>query len=395
MKNQGGNVISKEHSKHTALVRPAFGTFNRNEWAIVGAPCTNIKLLAGQVISALQSNYKCAYVDTTHNDHVVQLPGKLASGAVFEYTDEINYRQLNYSTDFNSFKLRETFAAADLVMANGNHHQCKAQVVIISENKTASLQKRIDQLTNVQLLLLADGTEDVFDFIKDAIPNWQQLPLYQVSDIENIVTFFKTQMQKAKPVLNGLVLAGGKSQRMGFDKGEVNWHGKAQRYHMADMLKAFCSDVYISCRTDQQQEIDASYTSLPDTFTGLGPYGAILSAFREKPDSAWLVIASDLPLMDKPALQYLTDNRDPSSVATAYNSPQNEFPEPLITIWEPKSYPVLLSFLAQGYSCPRKVLINSDVTLLNAQNPDVLTNVNTPDELERIKRVLHQKIAAE
>jgi molybdopterin-guanine dinucleotide biosynthesis protein A len=99
--------------------------------------------------------------------------------------------------------------------------------------------------------------------------------------------------------------------------------------------------------------------------------------------------------MDEPALQYLTDNRNPSSVATAYNSPQNEFPEPLITIWEPKSYPVLLSFLSQGYSCPRKVLINSDVTLLNAQNPDVLTNVNTPDELERIKKVLHQKIAAE
>jgi molybdopterin-guanine dinucleotide biosynthesis protein A len=67
----------------------------------------------------------------------------------------------------------------------------------------------------------------------------------------------------------------------------------------------------------------------------------------------------------------------------------------LITIWEPKSYPLLLSFLAQGYSCPRKVLINSDVTLVNALNPDALTNVNTPDEFERIKRVLHQKIATE
>lgn len=388
-------MILKEHKKHTALDRPAFGTFNRNEWAIVGAPCTNIKLLAGQVISNLSGIYKCAYVDTTHSDHVVQLPGKLTSGAVLDYTDEINYRQLNYSTDFNSFQLRETFAPADLVIANGNHHQCKAQVVIISENKRASLQKRIDQLTNVQLLLLTEGAADVFDFIKDAIPNWQQLPLYRVDDVDNIVAFFRAQMEKAKPVLNGLVLAGGKSERMGFDKGSVNWHGKAQRYHMADMLQMFCDDVYISCRADQQQEIDAPYQSLPDTFSGLGPYGAILSAFREKPDCAWLVIASDLPLMDRSALQYLVNNRNPSSIATAYNSPQNEFPEPLITIWEPKSYPVLLSFLAQGYSCPRKVLINSDVTLLHAQNPDVLTNVNTPDELERIKKVLHQKIIAE
>ncbi|MDP9079528.1 MAG: NTP transferase domain-containing protein [Bacteroidota bacterium] len=395
MKKQEVNVISKEHSKHTKLVRPAFGTFNRNEWAIVGAPCTVIKLLAGQLITALSAYYKCAYVDTTHNDDIMLTPGRLANGATLEYTDQINYRQVNYAGEFNSFKLRNTFAEVDLVLANGNHHQCKAQVVIISENKRASLQKRIDQLTNVQMILLTDDTNEVFDFIKETVPNWQDLPLYRIDDIENIIAFFKSQMVEAKPVINGIVLAGGKSQRMGFDKGAVNWHGKEQRYYMADLLTPFCNEVFISCRADQQQEIDSNYLSLPDTFTGLGPYGAILSAFREKPDSAWLVIACDLPLMDENALQYLVDNRNASSVATAYQSPLNEFPEPLITIWEPKSYPLLLSFLAQGYSCPRKVLINSDVTLLHSENPEALTNVNTIDELERVKITLHQKLAAE
>lgn len=388
-------MISKEHSKHAKLIRPAFGTYHRNEWAMVGAQCIVIKLLADQIINALSASYKCAYVDTTHNDDVVLMPGRLANGAVLEYTDQINHRQLNYNADFNSFKLRDTFAGVDLVIANGNHHQCKAQVVIISENKRASLQKRIDQLTNVQMLLLAENTNEVFDFIKEAIPNWEQLPLYRVGDIENIAAFFKQQMQLTKPEINGLVLAGGKSQRMGFDKGAVNWHGTEQRYYMADLLKPFCTDVFISCRADQKNEIDSNYASLADTFTDLGPYGAILSAFREKPDSAWLVIACDLPLMDESTLLYLVDNRNPSSVATAYQSPVNEFPEPLITVWEPKSYPLLLSFLAQGYSCPRKVLINSDVTLVNALNAEALTNVNTPDELERIKRILHQKIAAE
>ncbi|MDB5090167.1 MAG: Molybdopterin-guanine dinucleotide biosynthesis protein [Mucilaginibacter sp.] len=388
-------MISKEHSKHTKLIRPAFGTYHRNEWAIVGAQCIVIKLLADQVINALSANYKCAYIDTTHNDDVVLMPGRLANGAVLDYTDQINHRQLNYSAEFNSFKLRDTFAGVDLVIANGNHHQCKAQVVIISENKRASLQKRVDQLTNVQMLLLTENTNEVFDFIKEAVPNWQDLPLYRIDDTENIIAFFKTQMQQVKPEINGLVLAGGKSQRMGFDKGAVNWHGKEQRYYMADLLKSLCNNVFISCRADQKNEINSNYQSLADTFTDLGPYGAILSAFREKPDSAWLVIACDLPLMDEEALKYLVENRNASAVATAYQSPANEFPEPLITIWEPKSYPLLLSFLAQGYSCPRKVLINSDVTLLDAVNPEALTNVNTPDELERIKRVLHQKIAAE
>jgi molybdenum cofactor guanylyltransferase len=52
----------------------------------------------------------------------------------------------------------------------------------------------------------------------------------------------------------------------------------------------------------------------------------------------------------------------------------------LITIWEPRAYPVLLSFLAQGISCPRKVLINSDIELLDVPNIDALMNVNTPEE---------------
>jgi molybdenum cofactor guanylyltransferase len=190
------------------------------------------------------------------------------------------------------------------------------------------------------------------------------------------------------------VLAGGKSQRMGFDKGTVNWFGKEQRYYMADMLKPLCAEVFISCREDQGTQISADYKLLTDTFTGLGPYGAILSAFREQPDAAWLVIACDLPLLDLETIQYLIDQRDTSKIATAFNSPDNEFPEPLITVWEPKSYPILLSFLSQGYSCPRKVLINSDVNLLQAPDPNALTNVNTPDELEKIKRVIHQKIAS-
>jgi len=392
-------VISKEHNqpngshkKHTKLARPATGNFGRNEWAIVGGYCVAIKLLADQIITALSPIYECAYADTSHKDDIILLPGRLANGAVLDYTDQVNYQQFNYHTTITPFKQRQLFAGADLVLVNGNHHQAKAQVVIIDTNKKASLQKRVEQLTNVQLLLLAENTDDVFDFVKDAIPNWQEIPLYRINETDKIIAFFAAQLRTSQPVLNGLVLAGGKSTRMGFDKSAVNWFGKEQRYYMADMLKTCCDDVFISRSTDQQI-IDKTYAAITDTFTNLGPYGAILSAFREQPDSAWLVVACDLPLLDANTLQYLVDNRDSSAIATAYQSETNEFPEPLITIWEPKSYPVLLSFLAQGYSCPRKVLINTQPKLLKAPYAAALTNINTPEDLEKVKRVLHQKIA--
>ena len=394
-------MISNEHSqpaygqgKHAKLARPALGNFGRNEWAIFGAPCINIKLLADTIIGGLSATYKCAYADTSHNDEVTLSPGRIASGAVLEYTDQLNHQQFNYNTPLKPVKFRQQFADADLVLVNGNHQQAKAQVVIIYESKKASLQKRVEQLTNVQLILLDDRVDEVFDFIKEAVPYWQTLPVYRLSDTDHIINFFEAKMQQAKPLLNGLVLAGGKSVRMGFDKGSVNLFGKEQRYYMADLLKNYCNDVFISCREGQQQAVDSLYASIADTFTGLGPFGAILSAFRENPDKALLVVACDLPLLDVETIQHLITNRNVSSIATAYESGFDGLPEPLITIWEPKSYPVLLAFLAQGYSCPRKVLINSEITLLKAPDPNTLTNVNTPEDMEKIKRELHQKIAA-
>jgi molybdopterin-guanine dinucleotide biosynthesis protein A len=191
--------------------------------------------------------------------------------------------------------------------------------------------------------------------------------------------------------LNGLVLAGGKSTRMGRDKSAIAWHGKEQQYWLADLLAQYCSEVFIS-RRETQPEIEPGYGILVDSYPGIGPYGAILSAFKFQPEFAWLIVACDLPLIDKNVLGCLIENRDPSKMATTFQSPHDGLPEPLITIWEPKSYLVLLDCLAQGYSCPRKVLIKSDDILI-LQTPDAasLLNVNTPEDLIRAEQLIATK----
>ena len=65
--------------------------------------------------------------------------------------------------------------------------------------------------------------------------------------------------------------------------------------------------------------------------------------------------------------------------------------EPLITIWEPKAYPILLGYLAQGYSCPRKVLINSSVEIVEVED-DLIRNINTPNEFDEVKVELKELI---
>jgi len=383
-------MILKDHKKHSDIARASLGNFGRNEFAIIGTTCNNIKTLCDVIVKALSAKYKCAYVDAEHKDKEFAETKE----TFITYTDKIWFKEFQLKKELDKFQYHQLFNEADLILVNGNHNEAVKQIVVIDKVKEASLQKRISQLTNVQLILLTNSANEIFEFVKEAIPNWQQLPILSLDETNDILSFFEKQMEKSVPALNGLVLAGGKSVRMGYDKSSIAWHGKEQRYYIADLLKNFCNDVFISCRAEQQDEIDTNYKTLPDTFIDLGPYGAILSAFREKPGTAWLVVASDLPLLDPNALQLLIEHRNSSAVATTFESPYDGLPEPLITIWEPKAYPILLSFLSQGYTCPRKVLRNNDVHIVKAENEDALMNVNTQEELEKVKNILLQKSAA-
>ncbi len=386
-------MISNEHKKHSDLAKPSTGAFCRNEWAITGTGCSVIQSLAGVIIERLSPLWECAYADKQHA-HVddEDFSGEeLYAHAAISFVDNDISHPFRYNQPPNPLHLKTMFSGMDMMLVNGNHLEAKAQVIVVDPAKKDLLIKRLPLLTNVQLILLTGTSTDVFECIKDAIPYWHMLPVYHLNETGNIISFFSMKLREAQPVLKGLVLAGGKSVRMGYDKTQTEWHGKQQRYYMADLLKECCSDVYISCRPGQQPEIDHSYNILEDTFTGLGPYGALLSAFREHPDTAWLVAASDLPFLDRETLGYLVENRTANAVATAFESPHDGFPEPLIAIWEPKSYPLLLAFLAQGYSCPRKVLRNSKVRLLKAPDPEALSNVNTPGESARAISILNRK----
>jgi molybdenum cofactor guanylyltransferase len=93
--------------------------------------------------------------------------------------------------------------------------------------------------------------------------------------------------------LYGLVLAGGRSSRMQMDKGELVYHAMPQRDFLFHELRKHCSTVYTSCFPGQN--IPAALNPLEDQFDIRGPMNGILSAFKNHPDKAWLVVAVDMP----------------------------------------------------------------------------------------------------
>ena len=384
------------HQKHTKLVRPAYGNFGRYELAILGTPCGNIKELAFAITEKLAANLKVAYVDADHknvDNEAVQgadTTAALAHGAYLGYTDKITFQRLDYRQPLNEFEQKTFFQKADLTLVNGNHFPAPAQMIVIDPAKP--LEKKLDKLTNVKLILLQANVTEVPAFIQAHLPDFNNIPVYDIQDIEQISAFVNQYYLAQIPPLHGLVLAGGKSTRMQQDKGALQYHGLDQRTHVYHLLQAFCQEVYVSCNAAQVPELEGKLPYLEDQFLNLGPKGGILTALQHNPNAALLAVACDLPLLSSETLQFLVQHRDTTKMATAFYDSEGEFPEPLLTIWEPRSYAALLQFLSLGYSCPRKALINSDVKLLSIPDVAELRNVNDPAAYKQTLQELRVKI---
>lgn len=395
-------IAAPKRLKHSALARPDVGEFGRHELAILGAPCGDIQALVARLLPQLAPALRVAYVDADHAKPGTGEPelagpgaGKPAgpglgeNGLSAELIDKISYRQLNLRRTLDKFSQPELLAHESVVLVNGNHFRARQQVVIIDPRKP--LDHKLDRLTDVRLLVLAEGQTDLPAAVAEHLATAPLPPVLRLSDTDGIATFIRQWYATAVPVLRGLVLAGGRSERMHTDKGALHYHALDQRQHTAALLHEFCPDVRVSCRPDQVADLPAGLTPLPDTFLSLGPLGGVLSAFQADPNAAWLVLACDLPFLTRTTLDFLVTHRQPARAATALRSPWDDFPEPLITIWEPRSYGQLLRFLSLGYACPRKALINSDIELLSPPVPAELRNVNTPEERAEAEDALSKR----
>jgi molybdopterin-guanine dinucleotide biosynthesis protein A len=182
----------------------------------------------------------------------------------------------------------------------------------------------------------------------------------------------------------GLVLAGGKSQRMGSDKALLQRGGKSQLEFITTLTSEFVEKVFVSARRDQADDPERSRFDLVfDSYDDMGPIAGILSALEQYPQTDWLVVACDLPNIDRETLQFLFANRDEQRPFTAFRSAYDDLPEPLCAIYSASSVELLREFTAAGIVCPRKILIRSDTCLLQQPNPRALDNVNTPADLSR------------
>jgi molybdopterin-guanine dinucleotide biosynthesis protein A len=358
---------------HGKIHRVELGNFSRNEVALIGTTCQNIEQVFNE-LSDILSISKLVYVDGNHQENKKESASNLVIGG----EDCILKTNRNWSKFESAFALNEF----DLAVINGNHFQANNQIVFCDESKRGSLERRVSELTNVMAIVALDKNDDLPEYIKTLVPNFSSLPIIR-SSAELALWIQKIFLNS--PILEGLVLAGGRSVRMGEDKSQIEYHGIPQWQYLSMSLEDLGMQVNVSCRAEQQELFSRKGMNLVlDKVMDFGPMGGLISAFMNDSSKAYLTVASDLPNVNSAFLFELISQRDPSAFATAFINSEKGWPEPLITIWEPRSFLRIMQFVGVGITCPRKVLMNSPIKLIEPSDQRFLLNVNNPDERDKV-----------
>ncbi|NKB25664.1 MAG: molybdopterin-guanine dinucleotide biosynthesis protein B [Kiritimatiellae bacterium] len=372
-------MTHKHHTHYTHHHRRPF-LYNPYEIALLGYSGSGKTTLATHLIKKWTPERHVAYIKHARHSFEMDQLGKDTfqardSGASMIYVEDPTHRAIIKKSSTESPLAYPELLEADIVFVESYKNLDMPKIILIDQEE--KIIKDLEEEKYDRVLLCAGP--------KPRCPTLSsRFRYFQRDDIEEIVQAIGNQldrMVKLFPVY-GLILTGGKSVRMGRDKATLKIGGAMQSERCFKLLEQHCDSVFISNRTDQAHAIGhEGFPQIHDTFIDLGPTGGILSALKREPRATWFVAACDLPYLDDETLSKLLQKRNPFKMATAYVSERHKgLPEPLCTLYEPKSIYRIMNFVADNIYCPRKMLINSRIELVPLADQKALDNMNAPED---------------
>ncbi|MES2598820.1 MAG: molybdenum cofactor guanylyltransferase [Verrucomicrobiota bacterium] len=193
-------------------------------------------------------------------------------------------------------------------------------------------------------------------------------------------------MSSSSPVCATLLLAGGRSQRMGTDKALLSWRGSPLwQVQLGKLLELESHHCFVSCREEQNLHVgcpDAKVTWLFDPENDEnGPLGAISRALSSV-SVPLIVLAVDMPLM---TLDFLRARLERSRECGCFFSTVHGI-EPMTGCYASAMLPVMERRLARGERSLQKLITEcveqglAQVKPLTAEEEGLFANANTPGE---------------
>ncbi len=108
--------------------------------------------------------------------------------------------------------------------------------------------------------------------------------------------------------LDGVVLAGGSSRRLGLDKALLRFGGAPLLKIVVDRISQVCEDVVVAVdRPARYQALRLSAKLVADAAPGLGPISGLQSGLQACDTEHILVVACDLPFLNVELLRFIAD----------------------------------------------------------------------------------------
>jgi len=183
--------------------------------------------------------------------------------------------------------------------------------------------------------------------------------------------------------MTGIILAGGKSTRMGSEKGLAVFGGKPLIQYALDVFKPLCDEILISSNSESYHYL--GYQVIPDEYPGIGPMGGIYSCLRRSKNEINLVLSCDMPFVTVELFRWLILKRGNSMISVPWH--EKDHYEPLCGIYHKGVVEDMRQFIfKKNYKLPDLFMrvafmpVNAN-ELCPDRGPDCFININSSEDL--------------
>ncbi len=196
-----------------------------------------------------------------------------------------------------------------------------------------------------------------------------------------------------RPSLGLVLLAGGKSSRMGHDKAALPWHETdlltnrllcSQQYHFAERLISI-NRPYPS--SSLPKKLARTVRIIPDNYTDCGPLGGMEAALHNGCCDFYLALSVDLPFYDfSPVPGLLNILRHQPELLAIIPKTENNQDQPLAALYSRKLLPAITAQLQNGDYRLRRLYQAVPAAYVDESFRSALyLNINTPAAYEAAK----------
>lgn len=196
----------------------------------------------------------------------------------------------------------------------------------------------------------------------------------------------KIEKVDSRKKITGIILSGGKSSRMGKEKGLCTLNGKPLIEYAVEVLLEVCDEVIISANSDEYE-----YLGLPmvqDVVIGVGPVGGLISALQFSKTEDNFVLSCDMPFVSKELVRYILSEKEEYQAVMPVN---NGFVEPLCAYYRKDVAKIFAIAIDQGIYKIQRIIREADVNFINIDTRKgfdsklLFSNINTVEELKRFE----------